>query len=243
MLTVIVIASWFMKPWTMKMLWESTAYALVQMDSSSQLRLGITLSGYVLVFAPFVVIVAAVASKPNHSIRHDFLALQIWSIADRQIRNRFLGHTGETLSSIVLSPDGRPIVSASGVGRVRVWDMSDGSSKTIASPYALRGPISPDGRLVAGYELNGVRRFLVTCRMSDGFPSHRPYVSGTPVRTNCWKRCGDKKIEFFVWPSPLMDVGWWAVAQIKWSSTGTYRVWRIGQMVAQLLRLCQTAVL
>lgn len=72
MLTVIAVASWLMKPWTMKMLWESTAYALVQTDSSSQPRLGITLSGYVLIFAPFVVIVAAVASKSNHSMRHDF---------------------------------------------------------------------------------------------------------------------------------------------------------------------------
>ena len=218
------------------------------MGSSSQLRLGITLSGYVLVFAPFVAIVAIAASKPNHSIRHDCLALQIWSIADRQIRNKFLSHTGETLSSVVFSPDGRLIVSGSGVGAVRIWDMSDGSSKTIAATgtslcHIPGVAISPDGRLAAICGRGFVRRFLITCRMSDEFPSHRPHVSGTLVRANGWKRCGNKVVAFTVWPSRLMDVGWWAVAQIQWSGTGTYRVWRIGQMVAQLLRVYQTAVL
>ena len=212
------------------------------MESSSQLRLGITLSGYVLVFVPFVVI-AAVASKPNYSICHKFLAFQIWSIADREIRNKFLAHTGETLSSIVFSQDGRPIVSASGVGGVRIWDMSDGSSNTIAGTRGSLGAISPDGRLVAAYDCNFVRRFLITCRMSDEFPSHRSYVSGTLVRANCWKSCGDKQVAFSAWPSPLMDVGSWTVAQIKWSGTETFRVRRMGQMVTQILRVCQTAVL
>ena len=143
--------------------------------------------------------------KPLNASR--FLALQIWSIADRQIRNRFLGHTGETLSSIVFSPDGRPIVSATGVGAVRIWDMSDGSSKTIAGTCSSLGSISPDARLVAAYDCNSVRRFLIICRMSDEFPSHRSYVSGTLVRANCWKGCGDQQVAFSVWPSPLMDVG------------------------------------
>ena len=70
--------------------------------------------------------------------------------------------------SVTFSSDGRLIVSGSGDRTVRVWDMSDGSSKTLAitdmpdnvDAGVTSVAISSNGWLVAAGSLDTVRHFL-----------------------------------------------------------------------------------
>ena len=99
----------------------------------------------------------------------------------------------------MFSSDGRLVVSGSGDRTVRVWDMTDGSSKFLAitdlpddvEAGVTSVAISSDGRLVAAGSLDMVRHFLNVCWMYHEYDFHRLYVSGTLARVNCWKRCGD----------------------------------------------------
>ena len=76
----------------------------------------------------------------------------------------FQGHTQEVYS-LVFSSDGRLVVSGSGDRTMRIWDMTDGTSKTltIADPPdnfdagVTSVAISSDGRLVAAGSLDTVR--------------------------------------------------------------------------------------
>ena len=94
--------------------------------------------------------------------------------------------------------------------------MTDGSSKTLAitdlpdnvDAGVTSVAISSDGRLVAAGSLDTVRHFLNVCWMYYEYTFHRLYVSGTPVRVNYWRGCGDTEIVCTVSHSPLMHVGW-----------------------------------
>ena len=75
--------------------------------------------------------------------------------------NTFRGHT-RVVSSVVFSPGGRFVVSGSGDGTTRIWDITDGSSKilTITNSVGDRVTsvaISSDGRLVAAGSYDEVR--------------------------------------------------------------------------------------
>ena len=73
--------------------------------------------------------------------------------------NRFQGHTSR-VHSVVFSPDGRLVVSGSGDGTTRIWDMMDGSSKILAiaaGAGVLGVAVSSDGRLVAAGSGDKVR--------------------------------------------------------------------------------------
>ena len=95
--------------------------------------------------------------------------------------------------------------------------MTDGSSKTLAitdlpdnvDAGVTSVAISSDGRLVAAGSLDTVRnifQLLVSCITNTVF--NRWYVSGTHVRVNCWRGCGDTGIACTAWHSHLMHVGW-----------------------------------
>lgn len=147
----------------------------------------------------------------------------------------------------MFSPDGSSIISASEDGAVRIWDMTDGSSKTLVTRSRFRSEytsvaISPNGRLIAAGDISGVRRFLVVRGVFHEHSFHRPYLSSTLTQANCWKICRIQKVEFAVLRSPQMDEGW-CVAVVIRSNTGTSRVWRMGQMATQTLRVCQDATL
>ena len=93
-----------------------------------------------------------------------FLVFQIWDIARKRIRTKLQGHTQE-ICSLTFSPDGGLVVSGSGDRTVRVWGMTDGSSKTLAIPDipddvdagVTSVAISSDGRLLAAGSLDTVR--------------------------------------------------------------------------------------
>ena len=87
--------------------------------------------------------------------------LQIWDIAEKQIRNIFQGHT-QAACSLAFSSDGRLVVSGSNDCTTRIWDMTDGSSKTLAitdsnNAGVISVAISSDGRLVAAGSYDKVR--------------------------------------------------------------------------------------
>ena len=94
--------------------------------------------------------------------------------------------------------------------------MADGSSKILAITDFPDGvdagvasvAISSNGWLVAAGSYDTVRHFLdyLLDVMNHLFRSL--YVSGTFVRVNCWKSCGDTRVVCIVWRSPLMPVGW-----------------------------------
>ena len=84
----------------------------------------------------------------------------------------FQGHTRE-IYSLAFSPDGRLIVSGSGDRTARIWDMTDGSSKILATAdlpddddtWVVSVAINSDGRLVATGSLDSV------CHFSCRFPN------------------------------------------------------------------------
>jgi WD40 repeat protein len=91
--------------------------------------------------------------------------LQIWGIAKEQILYTFKGHT-RTIYSLAFSLGGSLIVSGSEDGTTRIWDMTHGSSNTLAITNhpgkgdvpVFSAAISPDGRMVAAGSSDGVRR-------------------------------------------------------------------------------------
>ena len=119
------------------------------------------------------------------------------------------------VSSVTFSLDGRLIVSGSEDDTIRVWDMTDGSSKTLAitdhlGNFGVGVPsvaISSNGWLVAAGSYDSVRHFP-NCLLDVSNALFRSLcVSGTFVRVNCWKSCRDTRVGCLVWHSPLMPVG------------------------------------
>ena len=139
-----------------------------------------------------------------------FLALQIWDITKRQLHNSFRGHT-QTTYSVAFSSDGRLIVSGSGDGTARIWDIMDGSSKTLtvtAGDGVRSVAIGSDGRLVATGSYDGVCDLSSFSGIHFECSSYRRYISGTFTLVDCWRRCGDTLSPCRVWCSPLMGVDW-----------------------------------
>lgn len=58
------------------------------------------------------------------------LFAEVWDIAKEQICHVFEGHEQEVYA-IVFSADGHRIVSGSGDGIVRIWDMESGASTVL----------------------------------------------------------------------------------------------------------------
>ena len=92
--------------------------------------------------------------------------------------------------SVVFSPDGRFVVSGSGDGTTRIWDMMDGSSKILAITDSVDDEVrsvatSSGGRLVAAGSYDGVRDFPSFVGMYFERNSYRRYVSGMLAPMNC----------------------------------------------------------
>lgn len=109
---------------------------------------------------------------------------QIWDIKTQRIRNIFDGHQQE-IYSLDFSRDGRLIVSGSGDKTARIWDMQDGSSKTLTihEPEAPDSgvtsvAISPDGRLVAAGSLDTIVRIwdVQTGQLVERLKGHKDSV-------------------------------------------------------------------
>lgn len=89
---------------------------------------------------------------------------QIWDIVKREIQHLLRGHTQEVFS-LAFSPDDELIVSGSGDGTVRIWDLKTCACKTlmILEPGSIDVcvtsiAISPDGRWVAAGSLDMIVR-------------------------------------------------------------------------------------
>jgi len=94
---------------------------------------------------------------------------------------------------------------------MRIWDITDGSSKILAIADSVGDvvtsvAISPDGRLVASGSYDGVRDLLSFVGVYSECNSYRWYVSGTLAPANCWRRYGDMELLCSAWRSPLMGV-------------------------------------
>ena len=98
--------------------------------------------------------------------------------------------------SVVFSSDGKFLVSGSDDGTTKIWDMADGSSKTLASTNGDNTgvksvAISSDGRLVAAGSFGGVRDLHSFAGMYSEYSPCRWYISGTPAPVNRWRSYGD----------------------------------------------------
>ena len=113
--------------------------------------------------------------------------------------------------SVIFSPDGRSVVSGSGDGTTRIWDMMDGSSKILAITSGARAgsvAISSDGLLVAAGSSDGVCDLSSFAGVYSECNSYRWYVSGTLAPVNCRRHCEDMEVACTAWRSPLMGVDW-----------------------------------
>ena len=93
-----------------------------------------------------------------------FLSFQIWDIRRRKIRTRLAGHP-KGIYSLDFSRDGKLIVSGSGDGTARIWNVDTGEHKilNIIEPETVdvgitSVGISPDGRFVATGSLDTIVR-------------------------------------------------------------------------------------
>lgn len=88
-------------------------------------------------------------------IRKLTVALQVWDIATRTIRNHFSGHE-QDIYSLDFARDGRTIASGSGDRTVRLWDIEQGTNTltlTIEDGVTTVA-ISPDTQFVAAGSLD-----------------------------------------------------------------------------------------
>ena len=116
----------------------------------------------------------------------------------------------------MFSPDGRSIVSGSHDRTVRVWDITEGSSKILAiadvpdnaDARVWSVAISSDGRLVAAGCSDAVCDFWLFVGVYSEYTHCRWCVSGTSILENCWRGYEDTQSVYTVWHSPPMDVEW-----------------------------------
>lgn len=95
------------------------------------------------------------ASLSFSPIRKLIVALQVWDIATRTIRNHFSGHE-QDIYSLDFARDGRTIASGSGDRTVRLWDIEQGTNTltlTIEDGVTTVA-ISPDTQFVAAGSLD-----------------------------------------------------------------------------------------
>ncbi|KAF9260008.1 WD40 repeat-like protein [Marasmius fiardii PR-910] len=111
---------------------------------------------------------------------------QIWDIATKQIISFFDGHQ-DVVSSLAFSSDGRLLASGSGDKTVRIWDITDGASKTftINDPDSINQDssvtsvaISPNGQYVAAGSLDTIVRIwdMNTGQLVERLQGHRDSV-------------------------------------------------------------------
>lgn len=108
--------------------------------------------------------VTALAFSPDG----DFLAsggrrfdnvMKIWSVADGELTRTLLGHS-LNIEAVAFAPDGAHVASgSSGVGALKVWQLSDGSSRNFGSGTnpVFAVAFSPDGATLASVEQNTVQ--------------------------------------------------------------------------------------
>ena len=116
--------------------------------------------------------------------------VQVWEIANKRLRHVFEGHDQE-IYSLDFSNDGRYIVSGSGDKTMRIWDLSDASSRMITIETPAGSPvnqnqeagvtsvsISPDGSTVAAGSLDSVIRIweISSGILLDSLRGHRDSV-------------------------------------------------------------------
>lgn len=83
--------------------------------------------------------------------------INLWSFDEKTVQKRLLGHADQ-IQSVVVSPDGTRLASASWDGTGRIWDASTGESLHVLGPFATTETtvgqmwstaFSPDGKHVA----------------------------------------------------------------------------------------------
>jgi glucose repression regulatory protein TUP1 len=87
---------------------------------------------------------------------------QIWDVREESIHRIFVGHAGEVFC-VEFSPNGLFVVSGARDNSVRIWQVDDGSSKTIFvdAPDDLSVAsvaISPDCKMVAAGAMDNIIR-------------------------------------------------------------------------------------
>ena len=81
----------------------------------------------------------------------DYNTVRLWDVATGQLKNTLIGHTDD-VDSMVFSPDGKTIASASAYdGTVRMWDTETGQLKISLDHFnfVFSVAFSPDGKTLA----------------------------------------------------------------------------------------------
>ena len=117
----------------------------------------IRVSSRTFILAIVIAVITIFETNAQHSAT--FGALD--DIAKERIRDRFEGHTWG-ICSLTFSSDGRFLVSGSADRTTRIWNMADGSSKTLPITGNVGArvesvAISSDGQLIAAGSSDTVR--------------------------------------------------------------------------------------
>ncbi len=89
------------------------------------------------------------------ALAHD--QIQLWPVADLRLARTLDGSIGQA-ESVVFAPDGQTLASAARDGTIGMWDVSDGTRRTLAKHGQVESlAFAPDGQTLASGAYHGIR--------------------------------------------------------------------------------------